>query len=142
MRARYQHLMEHPDEVEALLLAGATKARAIATPFMQQLRQAVGLRPLTAGLTEAKVKAAKSSLASFKQYREKDGKFYFKLADAKGVVLLQSVGLESPKTAGVSIGQLLQDGGSALEALTAQLEPMADRDAVLAALAALKAEAA
>ena len=139
MRARYQHLMEHPEEVEALLLAGAKKARAIATPFMAQLRHAVGLRALTAGATQAKAKVVKTALPSFKQYREKDGKFYFKLADAKGQVLLQSTGLESPKTAGQSIGLLQQDGAAALEALAAQLEPIADRDAVLAALDALKA---
>ncbi len=142
MRARYQHLMEHPEEVEALLLAGGKKARAIATPFMQQLRHAVGLRALSAGVVQAQVKAAKSSLPAFKQYREKDGKFYFKLADARGVVLLQSLGLESPQLAGKSIGLLQKEGASALEALSAQLEPLLDRDALVAALEALKAEAA
>ncbi|NVO06693.1 MAG: tryptophan--tRNA ligase [Rhodoferax sp.] len=142
MRARYQHLMEHPEEVETLLLAGAQKARAIATPFMARLRQAVGLRALTTGAAQAKAKAAKSALASFKQYREKDGKFYFKLADAKGNVLLQSLGLESPQLAGKSIGQLRAQGAVALESLVAQLQPVADRDAVLAALDALKGEAA
>jgi tryptophanyl-tRNA synthetase len=138
MRARYQHLMEHPQEVEALLLAGAQKARAIAIPFMARLRQAVGLRSLTTGVVQAKAKAAKSSLPSFKQYREKDGKFYFKLADAKGVVLLQSLGLESPQLAGKSIGLLQMEGATALDALAAQLEPVADRNAVLDALDAMK----
>ena len=142
MRARYQHLMEHPQEVEALLLAGAKKARAIATPFMATLRQAVGLRSLTTGVAQAKTKSAKVALPSFKQYREKDGKFYFKLADAKGAVLLQSIGLESAPLAGKSIALLRQDGASALDALAAQLESMADRAAVLAALDALKADAA
>jgi tryptophanyl-tRNA synthetase len=142
MRARYQHLMDHPQEVEAYLLAGAQKARAIATPFMAQLRHAVGLRSLTAGVVQAKAKVAKSSLPSFKQYREKDGKFYFKLADAKGVVLLQSLGLESPQLAGKSIALLQQEGAAALDALAGQLEPLADRAAVLAALAALKDAAA
>ncbi len=142
MRARYQHLIEHPEEVEALLLAGGKKARAIATPFMAKLRNAVGLRSLTTGATQAKPKAAKSSLPAFKQYREKDGKFYFKLADAKGVVLLQSLGLESPKTAGVSIGLLQKDGACALTALADQLKPVEDPAAVLAALDALRAEAA
>jgi tryptophanyl-tRNA synthetase len=138
MRARYQHLMEHPQEVEAYLLAGAQKARAIATPFMASLRHAVGLRSLTAGVVEGKAKAAKSSLPTFKQYREKDGKFYFKLADAKGVVLLQSLGLDSPQLAGKSIGLLQKEGAAALEALATQLEPVANRDAVLDALDALK----
>jgi tryptophanyl-tRNA synthetase len=141
MRARYQHLMDNPQEVEAFLLAGAQKARAIATPFMARLRHAVGLRSLTTGGGQTKVKVAKSSLPSFKQYREKDGKFYFKLADAKGVVLLQSLGLESPQLAGKSIGLLQKEGAAALDSLTGQLEPLADRDAVLAALDALKADA-
>ena len=139
MRARYQQLKDNPAEVEALLLAGAKKARAIATPFMQSLRHAVGLRPLNVGVTQNKAKVAKSSLPSFKQYREKDGKFYFKLTDAKGLVLLQSLGLESPKTAGVSIGLLQTNGASALDALADQLEPVADTAALDAALAALQA---
>jgi tryptophanyl-tRNA synthetase len=139
MRSRYQHLMEHPEEVEALLLAGARKARAIATPFMAKLRHAVGLRSLTVGATQAKAKVAKTAAASFKQYREKDGKFYFKLADSKGVVLLQSLGLETPQMAGKSIGLLQQVGVEALSDLAEQLEPVADVAAVAAALDALKA---
>ena len=141
MRARYQHLMEHPEEVEALLLAGAKKARAIATPFMAALRQAVGLRSLSSGAAQAKARVAKSAGASFKQYREKDGKFYFKLVDNKGVVLLQSLGLESPQLAGKSIGLLVKDGVAALSELADQLEPVADMALVVAALDALKSQA-
>jgi tryptophanyl-tRNA synthetase len=141
MRARYQQLMEHPELVEALLLAGATKARAIATPFMARLRHAVGLRSLTSGVVQAKAKVAKSAVASFKQYREKDGKFYFKLADSRGAVLLQSLGLESPQLAGKSIGLLQKDGLAALAVLAAQLEPVADVSALKAALEALRTEA-
>ncbi len=141
MRARYQHLMEHPEEVEALLLAGAKKARAIATPFMATLRHAVGLRSLTSGVVQAKAKVAKSSAAAFKQYREKDGKFYFKLADSKGTVLLQSVGLESPQLAGKSIGLLSKDGIAALSGLASVLEPVSDVAALAAVLDALRADA-
>jgi tryptophanyl-tRNA synthetase len=137
MRARYQHLMEHPEEVEALLLAGAKKARAIATPFMATLRQAVGLRALTSGVVQAKTKVAKTSGASFKQYREKDGKFYFKLVDHKGAVLLQSLGLESPKMAGASIALLQKEGVTALTTLAEQLEPVADVAVVRGALHAM-----
>jgi len=139
MRERYQYLMENPGEVEALLLAGAQKARAIATPFMASLRHAVGLRALTAGAEKAKAKTTKSSAAGFKQYREKDGKFYFKLTDAKGTVLLQSLGLESPQTAGKSIALLQQQGADALDGLKDQLEAIADMDAARAALDAIKA---
>jgi tryptophanyl-tRNA synthetase len=137
MRARYQHLMEHPEEVEALLRAGAQKARAIATPFMAQLRQAVGLRTLSAGAAQVKAKVAKSAAAAFKQYREKDGKFYFKLVDHKGAVLLQSLGLESPKMAGASIALLQKEGVTALTTLAEQLEPVADVAVVRSALHAM-----
>jgi tryptophanyl-tRNA synthetase len=139
MRARYQHLMEHPEEVEALLLAGAKKARAFATPFIMLLRQAVGLRPLASTRSQGQARLGKTAAAAFKQYREKDGKFYFKLADAKGVVLLQSVGLESPQLAGKSIALLQSAGAAALPELAAQLEPVADAAAVGAALDALRA---
>lgn len=44
MRERYAALMAHPEEVEEILLAGARKARETATPFMDHLRSAVGLR--------------------------------------------------------------------------------------------------
>jgi tryptophanyl-tRNA synthetase len=141
MRERYQALMDNPAEVEALLLAGARKARETATPFMARLRHAVGLRNLTTQASQAKKKAAKSASAGFKQYREKDGQFYFKLVDAKGEVLLQSLGLTSPQTAGQSIARLQQEGAAALDALASQLQLVADRNAVAAALDALRAEA-
>jgi tryptophanyl-tRNA synthetase len=139
MRARYQHLMEHPEEVEALLQIGARKARAVATPFLQRLRSAVGLRNLVDAKGPGKAKAAKSATAGFKQYREKDGLFYFKLADAKGRVLLQSRGLSTPQTAGQSIAQLQREGAAALATLHDQLEPVSDPEALGAALAELQA---
>jgi tryptophanyl-tRNA synthetase len=139
MRARYQHLMEHPQEVEALLLAGAQKARAIATPFMARLRQAVGLRSLSASTAQTQTKVAKAAGAAFKQYREKDGKFYFKLVDSKGAVLLQSRGLDSPQLAGKSIGLLQSQGSAALAQLAAQLESVTDASALAAALDTLHA---
>jgi tryptophanyl-tRNA synthetase len=79
--------------------------------------------------------------ASFKQYREKDGKFYFKLVDAQGSVLLQSLGFDSPKVAGQSIARLQQEGLTALDALQAQLEPFseAQRALVVSALAGMQA---
>jgi tryptophanyl-tRNA synthetase len=142
MRERYQHLIDHPQEVEALLLAGATKARAIATPFMAQLRSAVGLRPLTTGAQVHREKSSKVAAASFKQYREKDGKFYFKLVDADGAVLLQSLAFDSPKVAGQTIAALQTQGTKALPEALALLQPVAAEqlDAVQAALAALTAQ--
>jgi tryptophanyl-tRNA synthetase len=46
MRSRYQSLMGDPQRIEELLQHGAAKARAIATPFLGELRRAVGLRKL------------------------------------------------------------------------------------------------
>lgn len=137
MRATYEALMNDPAKIEAALLAGAKKARDIATPFMATLRGAVGLRGLATTAGTKVAKAAKVATASFKQYREKDGKFYFKLVDAGGVVVLQSLGFESPKIAGQVIGQLQQEGAAALPALTAQLEPVPDAAALDAAFASL-----
>src|SRR5690606_20882843 len=43
MRDRYAALMAEPDRIEDILLAGAEKARKLALPVMEQLREAVGL---------------------------------------------------------------------------------------------------
>jgi tryptophanyl-tRNA synthetase len=115
MRERYHALMADPAGIEAILQAGAHKARAEATPFMGELRQAVGLRNLgTRPAAPAKAKAAKNAAPAFKQYREKDGLFYFKLQDAEARVLLQSQGFESPRDAAQMIAALQKDGLSAL----------------------------
>jgi len=124
MRAAYQDLMDDPSRIEDILQAGAVKARAVATPFMHDLRQAVGLRKLPTVTTAPRAKAAKTTIASFKQYREKDGKFYFKLLDANGEVVLQSRSFDSPKVAGQCIAVLRQQGLTALTSMDAQLEPI------------------
>ena len=128
MRERYEHLMAHPEEVERLLLRGAEKARAIATPFMAELRHAVGLRPLQAasGAKPAQPAAKTAASCSFKQYREADGRFYFKLVDAAGQLLLQSRGFESPRDAGQAVKRLQTEGAAALAALADRLELPAD----------------
>ena len=128
MRERYEHLIAHPEEVERLLLRGAEKARAIATPFMAELRHAVGLRPLQAasGAKPAQPAAKTAASCSFKQYREADGRFYFKLVDAAGQLLLQSRGFESPRDAGQAVKRLQTEGAAALTALADRLELPAD----------------
>jgi tryptophanyl-tRNA synthetase len=139
MRARYEHLIANPQEVEALLLQGAVKARAVATPFMARLRQSVGLRGLAQSV-KTTAKAVKTETASLKQYREADGRFYFKLVDAKGAVLLQSRGLDSPQMAGQSIALLKARGAAALANLQDRLEPFdADHTPLRQALQALSA---
>ena len=45
-RAAYEELIAQPAKIEVRLLEGAERARKITRPFMQQLRNAVGIRPL------------------------------------------------------------------------------------------------
>jgi tryptophanyl-tRNA synthetase len=108
MREKYEHLVQHPQELEDVLQAGAAKARRRATPFLRELRDAVGLRSLASSATRAKKEKTKAALPSFKQYRESDGLFYFKFVDAQGKLLLQSTGFGSPKEAGQYIAALKQ----------------------------------
>lgn len=143
MRAQYEELIHNPARIEQTLLAGAERARALATPFIRELRSAVGLRSLVQASTAAKpAKAAKAALPAFKQYREADGKFYFKLVAADGRLLLQSTGFDAPKEAGQAIAQLQKDS-AALQTLAPRLAPVDGVEAaeVTAALQAL-AEAA
>ena len=46
MRERYQELIADPARIEQQLQEGAARARALATPFLHVLRQAVGVRSL------------------------------------------------------------------------------------------------
>ena len=125
MRERYDDLMAHPEKIEQTLLAGAERARQIATPFVRKLRSAVGLRSLAQASAAPKAaKAAKAALPCFKQYREADGQFYFKFVAADGRLLLQSTGFAAPKDAGQAIARLQQQGESALAALAGQLAPI------------------
>ena len=134
MRAIYDELIQDPARIEKTLQAGAEKARAIATPFTARLRQAVGLRSLAAMSTSAPTKAAKVAAPSFKQYREKDGQFYFKLLDAQGKLLMQSAGFAAPREAAQTIARLQQQGESALEALRSQVSLLAPEAEITAAL--------
>jgi tryptophanyl-tRNA synthetase len=67
-------------------------------------------------------KDSKVAQPSFKQYREKDGQFYFKLVDPQGQVLLQSLGFASPKEAGQTIGRLQTEGMTCLQPLAGVLQ--------------------
>jgi tryptophanyl-tRNA synthetase len=46
MRGEYERLIAAPDHVEAVLRAGAAKARQVSVPFLAEIRQRVGVRPL------------------------------------------------------------------------------------------------
>ncbi|WP_295363617.1 tryptophan--tRNA ligase [Arenimonas sp.] len=149
LREKYEALIARPDHIEQVLLAGAEKARRIATPFMAELRRAVGLRDLReqhGGKSAAKAKAA---LPVFKQYREADGRFHFKLVDAGGRELLVSPGFASPREAGQAVAGLKAGAGARAfrgDALwlddteVARLAPGIEAGDVIAALEAFGAE--
>ncbi|PVE41656.1 tryptophan--tRNA ligase [Limnohabitans planktonicus] len=124
MREQYQSLINNPAQLDKILLAGAEKARQLATPFMRELRHAVGLRALASDATASEHKDSKVALPSFKQYREKDGQFYFKFVDAQAQVLLQSLAFSSPNEAGQTIARLQNEKGAALTELATVFEPM------------------
>jgi tryptophanyl-tRNA synthetase len=132
MRAHYQALIEDPAQMDKILRAGADKARQLATPFMRDVRHAVGLRPLSSGSASVAIKENKTAVASFKQYREKDGRFYFKLVGAQGQVLLQSLGFESPKDAGQTIARLQTEGLQDLSEWAQVLEKLSSEQEQLA----------
>jgi tryptophanyl-tRNA synthetase len=126
MRESYEAFMGNPGQLEDILQAGALKARRLATPFMASLRHSVGLRNLRSSAQTPVAKVAKTGLPSLKQYREKDGLFYFKLVDPKGRLLLQSQSFATPREAAQAIAQLHANGAAALPALAAQLQPVPD----------------
>jgi len=138
MRAHYAELMAHPERIEDVLQAGAAKARQTATPFIKELRQAVGLRTMVAvAQPHAQAVTEKVALPLIKQYREADGLFYFKLTDAHNHLLLQSTGLADGREAGNWVKRLKTEGDAALaEAPVARAEGVS-AEAVSAALAAL-----
>ena len=147
MRAQYEELINHPAQVDAILLKGAAKARELATPFIKELRHAVGLRSLASNGSTGQAsssKTARAAVASFKQYREKDGQFYFKLVAPQGRVLLQSLGFASPKDVGMAIGQLQKNDATALADWGQQvaLGEGVSASEVIQSLAELKAELA
>jgi tryptophanyl-tRNA synthetase len=115
MREKYEALMAKPIEIEAALREGAIKARKLARPFIAELRDAVGLRDLSQGVRVAVAAPARAepARASFKQYRE-GGKFYFKLVDGSGRLLLASHGSDSAREAGQLIARLRASGGEGL----------------------------
>jgi tryptophanyl-tRNA synthetase len=137
MRARYEELMAHPEQVEDALMAGADKARKVAQPLMQELRAAVGLRKMVALPTRQKAPTAtKQALPLFKQYREPDGRFYLKLQDSDGTLLLQAGGFAEGREAGQFIKRLKAEGVAALsQAPTDVLVPLDRIEAALRTLA-------
>ncbi|HEY4092877.1 MAG TPA: tryptophan--tRNA ligase [Luteibacter sp.] len=129
MRERYDVLMARPDDMEDILLAGAAKARAIAVPLLEQLRDAVGLRtfrPAVKAESPAPKPVSKAKPPRFASFREADGSFRFRLFGADGEELLLSVPFADPKAAGVARQSLSTIGGA-----SAVLESQGDHVALL-----------
>lgn len=144
MREHYEALLARPDDIEGILLDGARKARAVASPFLQELRAAVGLGRLRdaaacqhAWAQEKDDAAGKPPL--FKQYRETDGRFYFKLTSHEGEVLLQSEGFDGGRDAGLWVRRIRSDGLSAARLAPVTLGDGADWAIVERALRRLHA---
>ena len=111
MRASYQDLMSNPARIEDILQEGARKARAIATPFIYELRQAVGLRTLAtqAGPRSTKESKAGGKGARFVSFRDEAGQFRFRFLGLEGAELFSSVAFADPKMAGAAM-RALQNG--------------------------------
>jgi len=106
LRERYQALIAQPGRIEDILRVGAQRLRErYAIPLMAQLREAVGLRDLSKIQRTSATLPPKPVQATFKQYREADGRFYFKLIQGERV-LLQSDGFDAPREAGQMIARL------------------------------------
>jgi tryptophanyl-tRNA synthetase len=147
MRERYEALIADPGKIEAILRDGAARLRErYAIPRMRALRAAVGLRDLGEGGPAeqgGRRKQAQTTLPVFKQYREADGRFHFKLVDGERV-LLQSAGFDSPRDAGARIAALKREGFAGADAalsLGEGVDAAAVRDALDALRAAEEAKA-
>ena len=114
-RDKYFEYFTNPESVEYLLREGAAKARLIAASRIQLLREVVGLRSLTAHIGrrtfEQKPKAEKA-VAEFRVWKErKDGKFYFRLVDRKGISRLISNAFDTREDALAAYKTLLTFAG-------------------------------
>jgi tryptophanyl-tRNA synthetase len=102
----------------------------------------VGLRRFQALKAEVKeASKAKSALPLFKQYRESDGRFYFKFSAADGRVLLQSQGFEGGREAGEWVKRLKTEGAAALATAPVERGEGVSEAEVSEALSALLAAA-
>ncbi len=141
MRARYDELMANPAEIELILQEGARKARSFSGPFMEKLRHAVGLRGFCAPLEAAAPapEKKKSREVVFKQYREKDGRFYFKLVSGSRELFVSS-GCETGRDAGQWVARIRKEGAAVLADAPISLCDGISADDVCAALQTLAAE--
>ena len=116
LREKYDALIAQPAHIETILRDGAQRLRArYARPTLDTLRSAVGLRDLSQAQVDGKAKITKATAPTFKQYREADGRFYFKFVDGDRL-LAQSRAFDSARDAGTLISGL-KSGASGADAL-------------------------
>ncbi|MBB1597253.1 tryptophan--tRNA ligase [Achromobacter sp. UMC46] len=143
MREKYFDLIANPGRIEDILQAGAARARKLAVPMMQELREAVGLRNLNAGAAAGKAqgKKEKGKGARFVSFRDEDGGFRFRLLAADGEELLLSQRFADPKEAGALMRRLQSEpADSVLQASGEGYAAMIDGVAVAAAPAGAQAD--
>lgn len=143
MRERYESLMAHPDRIEDALQEGARKARAIATPFIQELRQAVGLRTLATSKSGDGKSAAKAGGkgagkaggkgARFVSFRDEAGQFRFRFLGQDGAELISSEAFADPKMAGAAMRGLQEGDLDVMLTLKGDLDFSLSLDAVVVA---------
>ena len=122
MREHYAQLIGRPAQLEEILQEGARKARQHTSPLLDGLQRAVGLGgfQVAVAAVSASADGAGVRLPQFKQYREADGRFHFKLVDGDGRLLLQGDGHASPRDCGQVIARLKREGAAALQEMEAR----------------------
>lgn len=122
-RERYHQLISKPQELEDILQAGAAKARKIATPFMAQLRDAVGLRSFTqVQVAEPISKKKAKKTPRIVSFRDEQG-FRFRVLDAQGVAVLLSVAFADGRSAGQAL-KALQAGEAELKVVEQHVQAL------------------
>jgi tryptophanyl-tRNA synthetase len=115
MRESYEARMADPAGIEAILQQGAQKARAIATPKIAALRDALGLRSsgaVTVAAGRSKEVRKQDKMPRFASFRDADGNFRFRLFSAEGEELLLSISFADPKAAGAAQKRLKSLGSA------------------------------
>lgn len=118
LREKYEALMAQPDKIEAILIDGAKRVRErYAVASMKRLREAVGLRDLSQVSTRDEKKSRDPVLPGFKAtpFREKSGKFRFRISNEAGREILLSNEFDDPKSAKDVIDELALLGFGSFE---------------------------
>lgn len=115
MREHYSRLMASPGDLEEILQQGATKARSVAAPLMEQLREAVGLRSFNQFVPNKPEVVQRSAIRpEIVSYRE-NGAFYFKMLGEKGAPLVVSIPFASGKEMGEVLSKVKSGDGISIQ---------------------------